>query len=64
MIENKQLLTVKQFAEALGITEACVRRWILERKIAVIKLGRLIRITPEERDRLVEMGHRPARGQR
>lgn len=64
MVENKQLLNVKQFAKELAITEACVRRWILERKISVIKLGRLIRIAPEERDRLLQMGRRPARGER
>lgn len=64
MIENKQLLSVRQFAKELAVTEACVRRWILERKISVIKLGRLIRIPSEERDRLVQIGRRPARGER
>jgi len=61
---NKQpsvLLSVQEFAEALNITVACVRRWILERRVATVKLGRLIRIPASEVERLVESGLRPAR---
>ncbi len=55
------LLSVPQFANALGVTPACIRRWVLERKIATVKLGRLIRIPATEVERLVESGLRPAR---
>lgn len=55
------LLTVKQFAQALGITVACVRRWVLERKIQVVKLGRLVRIPRSEVERLIDEGTVPAR---
>jgi excisionase family DNA binding protein len=55
------LLSVSQTAERLGVTEACIRRWILERKITVVKLGRLIRIPHSEVERLVSSGTRPAR---
>jgi excisionase family DNA binding protein len=61
---NKQpsvLLSVQEFANALNITVACARRWILERKVATVKLGRLIRIPSGEVERLVESGLRPAR---
>lgn len=61
MSEKTSLLSVGDFAETLGITQACVRRWILERKIATIKLGRLIRIPSSEVERLVSSGLRPAR---
>lgn len=54
------LLSVPQFAAALGVTSACIRRWILERKIATVKLGRLIRIPSSEIARLCERGFRPA----
>src|SRR5689334_4340075 len=30
------LLTVDEFAESLRVTRACVRRWILERKVGVV----------------------------
>jgi excisionase family DNA binding protein len=55
------LLSVREFASALNITVACARRWILERKITTVKLGRLIRIPREEATRLIEAGFRPAR---
>jgi excisionase family DNA binding protein len=59
--QNFTLLSVKEFACTLNITVACVRRWILERKIETIKLGRLIRIPTSEVERLVNSGLRPAR---
>jgi excisionase family DNA binding protein len=55
------LLSVPQFANALGVTPACIRRWILERKITTVKLGRLIRVPDSEIERLVNSGLRPAR---
>jgi excisionase family DNA binding protein len=59
-----KLLSAPEFAAAIGVTVACTRRWLLERKIASVKLGRLIRIPSTEVDRLVEEGFRPARPRR
>ncbi|MGH9705131.1 MAG: excisionase family DNA-binding protein [Candidatus Acidiferrales bacterium] len=60
-----KLLTVNEFAAALGVTPACIRRWILERRITTIKVGaRLVRIPESEYQRLVEDGTRPARNSR
>ena len=59
---NQQLLTVHAFAEALNVTPACIRRWILERKITTVKLGRLVRIPESEVLRIVEQGLRPVKG--
>jgi excisionase family DNA binding protein len=56
----ERLLSVPEFAAVLGVTAACVRRWLLERKIASVKLGRLIRIPSTKLDRLEEEGFRPA----
>jgi excisionase family DNA binding protein len=63
-MRETSLLDVPKAAERLGVTPACIRRWLLERKIASVKLGRLIRIPSSEMDRLVEEGLRPARPQR
>lgn len=54
------LLTVQDFASALQVTKACVRRWISERKITIVKIGRLVRIPADEIDKLVSKGKRPA----
>ncbi len=56
---DQQLLTVRAFAKALNVTTACIRRWILERKIATVKLGRLVRIPSDEVQRLIQSGLRP-----
>jgi excisionase family DNA binding protein len=61
MDKEKSLLRVNEFAALLDVTPACVRRWLLERKIASIRIGRLVRIPASEIERLVESGLRPAR---
>lgn len=55
------LLSVAEFSETLNITVACTRRWILERRIATVKLGRLVRIPHTELERLINAGLRPVR---
>lgn len=57
----KRLLSIAEFAEALGVTVACCRRWILERRVTFTKIGRLVRIPASEVDRLVEEGLHPAK---
>jgi excisionase family DNA binding protein len=54
-------MTVAEAAEALGVTQSCIRRWILERRIATVKIGRLVRIPASEIQRIIESGLRPAR---
>ncbi len=61
MENEKSLLRVNEFAERLDVTPACVRRWLLERRIASIRVGRLVRIPVSEIERLLESGLRPAR---
>jgi len=54
------LLSVPEFANALGVKPSCIRRWILLRKVTVIKIGRLTKIPATERQRLIDRGTRPA----
>ena len=56
-----KLLTISQFALALGVTNSCIRRWVLERRVSVVKIGRLVRIPATEFDRIVAEGTRSAR---
>lgn len=55
-----ELLTIPEFATRLKVTIACVRRWIIEKRIATVKLGRLVRVPASEADRLIGDGLRPA----
>ena len=56
---RNRLLTVLEFATALGVTQAGVRKWLLERRICSVKIGRLVRISNGELQRLIEEGLRP-----
>lgn len=59
--ENRDpLLTVEEFADELRVTRACVRKWILTRRVGVVKIGRLVRLRSSELRRIVEEGFRPA----
>lgn len=51
---NEELLTVPEFAAALKVKEATVRKWLLFRRIRAIKVGTsLVRIPASELDRLL-----------
>lgn len=59
-ITSKQLLTVKQAADRLGLKPATIRRRILERRLTYVKLGRAVRIPVEVVDALIASSYRPA----
>jgi excisionase family DNA binding protein len=51
-----RLLTVEEAAERLGTSTRFVRRLIFERRIAFVKMGRHVRITPGDLDAYVAAG--------
>lgn len=51
-----QLLSSRQFAQAIGISEWTVRKRTCERKINIVRLGRLVRIPRTEVRRLMDQG--------
>jgi excisionase family DNA binding protein len=59
-----KLFSVPEFAETLGITVACVRRWTLERRITFTKIGKLVKIPASEVDRLITEGLHTAKPRR
>ena len=54
-----RLYTVPETAEALKVTEAAIRRWIWQRRLAVVKIGSAVRIEEAELARLIEVGGQP-----
>ncbi len=56
------LLTVDQAAERLGTTTRFIRRLRAERRIAVIKIGRHIRIDSDDLDAFIEAGRQEPMG--
>ena len=59
-ITSKQLLTVAQVANRLGLKESTIRRRILDRRLPYVKLGRAVRIPVEVIDALIAFSYRSA----
>jgi excisionase family DNA binding protein len=59
-----RLLTVDEAAERLGTSTRFVRRLIFERRIAFVKVGRHVRITPGDLDAYIAAGRVDARRRR
>jgi excisionase family DNA binding protein len=57
-----KLLTVVEAGEALRIKPATIRAWVLRRTITSFRVGRAVRISTEEVERILRDGLRPARG--
>ena len=55
------MLKVHEAAERLGLADSTLRNWIAEGRIEVIRLGRAVRISPEEIARLIARGRVPTR---
>jgi excisionase family DNA binding protein len=63
MVETGSLLKVGEFASRLNVTVACVRRWVLLRRVKVVHIGRSVRIPVAELERIVTAGTVPARSE-
>ena len=55
------MLTVEDVARELGLKESTIRAWLLRRKLSYVKLGRCVRVTRTEIDRLIREGTVPGR---
>jgi len=51
-----KLLTVKQFAEALGLKPATIRMRVWRREVEFVRVGRAIRFRPETVQRIIDEG--------
>ena len=58
---SNKLFSVEQAADAWSIKPATVRAWVLSRKITSYRLGRAVRISEEEIERVLHEGLRPAK---
>ena len=55
-VEGNALLDVPGAAAYLGVTEAFVRRLVLERRVCYFKVGKFVRFRPVDLDAFVESG--------
>jgi excisionase family DNA binding protein len=61
MDSSRLLLNVKEAGAALGISPWTIRRYIVEGKVGVVRIGRRVLVEPSECRRLIEEGRRTAR---
>ena len=56
----QRLLTVKEAAELLACSEAAVRKWIYQRRLPKVKVGRLTRLRLSDVEALIseDLGRR------
>ena len=57
----ERYLKVPQFAAALNLSPKTVWNWIAQRKLAIVRVGRSVRVPATELDRLIEEGTVPTR---
>ena len=61
MPDNKNLLTISEAADYLGLKASTLRAWTLRRRIPYVKLGlRAVRIRLSDLEALVQAGTVPA----
>ncbi len=53
---REKLISPQEFADRLSISRWTVYGWLLEGRLNMIKLGRLVRIPESEVDRIVQEG--------
>jgi excisionase family DNA binding protein len=54
------LMTVLEVAERLGLKPATIRKMIFQRKLPIVKIGRSVRIKPEDIEKIIRAGYQPA----
>lgn len=59
--EHGGLMSVEQAAQALGLRPSTIREWVALRKIAHVKIGRLLKIQRSEIARVINDNLVPAR---
>ena len=52
----ERLLSVKEAAERLSCSPAAVRKWLYQRRLPRVKVGRLTRVRPRDLDAFVAQG--------
>ncbi|MDQ6946465.1 MAG: helix-turn-helix domain-containing protein [Actinomycetota bacterium] len=63
-VEGNALLDVTGAAAYLGVTDAFVRRLVLEKRVRYFKVGKFVRFRPVDLDAFVEAGRQDPVGMR
>ncbi len=58
-----KLISVKQAAEKLACSEASIWKWIQDKRLQKVKIGRLTRLKEQDVDAVIHLGLQPKAGQ-
>ena len=56
----KKFLRIEEAADVLSVSPKTIRKWVQDRKIESVKVGRAVRISMTEIDKITERGRREA----
>lgn len=56
----KNLLTIQETADCLNLSPWTIRRWITDKRLDVVRLGRALRVPMESVERKISEGMRRA----
>ncbi|WP_348265273.1 helix-turn-helix domain-containing protein [Telmatobacter sp. DSM 110680] len=54
-----KLLSVAEFAEAIGLSPKTIRQWVWMRRVAYVRVGRAIRFRQETVEEILRRGEVP-----
>ena len=57
---NETLVSIREAADRLAISTATIRRWVAQRRLPAVRLGRAVRIRESDIVALIRWGYRPA----
>lgn len=57
---RRSLLTVEQFAVALGLAPKTIRMWVWRKEVSFVKVGGAVRFRPETLEQVIKRGEVPA----
>jgi len=55
-VVEDRLLTVKEAANVLQVSSSAIRRWLYQRKLTKVKIGRCVRLRKSDVDRIISGG--------
>ncbi len=55
-------VTVREAARKLGLQEATIRKWIYQRRLGVVRLGRAVRLRAADLEKILADSYQPPIG--
>jgi excisionase family DNA binding protein len=59
-----RLKTLQQVADELNLSIHTIRAWVAQRRLRYVKLGRSVRVSEDEVERVIQLGDVPPRSSR